>query len=115
MATQIDRSNDHALHLFLNLARRYAPLSLEEERELLQRCRRGDRQAVDRLVNTNLRCVAECALLGDAAARALDTIDLCAEGTVALVAAVRTYDPAAHGAFRPYVRARIRHAVATAQ
>src|SRR5918911_84692 len=46
-----------ALQLFLNEAGRYKLLTAEEEVELAKRVERGDREAKDLMINSNLRLV----------------------------------------------------------
>src|SRR5207237_2333330 len=50
-----------ALQLFLNEVRKYPLLSAEEEVDLAKRIERGDMEAKDRLVNSNLRLVVSIA------------------------------------------------------
>ena len=50
-----------ALQLFLNEAGRYKLLTAEEEVELAKRIERGDREARERMINSNLRLVVSIA------------------------------------------------------
>src|SRR5947209_3545238 len=50
-----------ALQLFLNEMARYPLLTAEEEVELTKRIERGDKEAKDRMVNSNLRLVVSIA------------------------------------------------------
>ncbi|MBD3222389.1 hypothetical protein GF314_14235 [bacterium] len=102
---------DPALHRFLDGTRRQPPLAPGEEAELLARVRRGDREAVDIVVDANLRHVVDAAMLVDDRGNGLGLRDLFAEGTVALVAAVRRYDPHRDGPFRAHAVDRIRRAM----
>lgn len=111
MAEQIVDSLDPSLNLFMNLARLHAPLDRGEESDLLSRVRDGDRVALDDVVDANLRYVADAAMAVAAISDRLGLHDLCAEGTVALVSAVRRYDELRDGPFRPHVKRCIRRAM----
>ncbi|MBD0330799.1 MAG: RNA polymerase sigma factor RpoD, partial [Thermoleophilia bacterium] len=50
-----------SLQLFLNEAARYPLLTAAEEIELAKRIERGDKQAKDRMINSNLRLVVSIA------------------------------------------------------
>src|SRR6266480_6944320 len=50
-----------SLQLFLNEAGRYPLLTAAEEVELAKRIERGDQQAKDRMINSNLRLVVSIA------------------------------------------------------
>jgi RNA polymerase sigma-32 factor len=73
-------------------ARRYPSLSREEEQELARRYRAtGDRDALFRLVTSNLMLVVRVALSFRRAARNL--LDLVQEGNVGLLQAIDRFDP----------------------
>ena len=77
---------------YLAEARRYPPLSREEERELARRYREtGDREALFRLVTANLLMVVRVAFSFRRAARNL--LDLIQEGNIGLLAAIERFDP----------------------
>jgi RNA polymerase sigma-32 factor len=72
--------------------RRYPALDREEERELARRYRAtGDRDALFRLVTSNLMHVVRVALSFRRAARNL--LDLVQEGNLGLLAAIERFDP----------------------
>src|SRR5207249_2698540 len=54
-------STTDALQLFLNEARRYPLLTADEEIELAKRIERGDLQAKERMINSNLRLLVSIA------------------------------------------------------
>lgn len=77
---------------YLAEARRYPPLTREDERELARRYRdTGDREALFRLVTANLMMVVRIALSFRRAARNL--LDLVQEGNLGLLAAIERFDP----------------------
>lgn len=103
---------DPAFHRFLDLARRHAPLDRRQEVDLIARYRAGDARALDRLVDANLRYVVDIATINaDLVRDDMDLMDLCAEGTVALIKAVRRYDERWHGPFKLHLVSRIHRAM----
>lgn len=77
---------------YLAEIRRYAPVTREEEQELARRYRdTGDREALFRLVTSNLMLVVRVALSFRRAARNL--LDLVQEGNLGLLAAIERFDP----------------------
>lgn len=69
----------------------YRRLSRDDERDLILRIRRGDREAMDSLVLANLGFVAKVA--SRYAGNAVPAEDLLNEGTLGLIEAARRYDP----------------------
>jgi len=77
---------------YLGEVRKYPALSREEEQELARRYRdTGDREALFRLVTSNLMQVVRVALSFRRAARNL--LDLVQEGNLGLLAAIERFDP----------------------
>jgi len=77
---------------YLGEVRKYPALSREEEQELARRYRAtGDREALFRLVTSNLMQVVRVALSFRRAARNL--LDLVQEGNLGLLAAIDRFDP----------------------
>ncbi|MBE6778047.1 MAG: RNA polymerase sporulation sigma factor SigE [Ruminococcaceae bacterium] len=68
-----------------------APLSVQEENELLDRLRQGDDEARDRLITHNLRLVVYIARKFESSGVGLE--DLISIGTIGLIKAVRTFCP----------------------
>lgn len=66
------------------------PLSEAEERECLERCAAGDKEARDRLIEHNLRLVAHIAKKFESTG--IDKEDLISIGTIGLIKAVNTFD-----------------------
>jgi RNA polymerase primary sigma factor len=79
-----------ALQLFLREASRHPLLSREEEVELAQRIERGDLEAKDRLVNSNLRLVVANAKRYQN--QGLSLLDLIQEGVLGLIRATEKFD-----------------------
>ena len=80
-------AEDPGLRGYLGFVARQQPLTRTEESLLALRVHDGDREAVDKLVNANLRFVIR--FVGKFRNRGLDDLDLIAEGTVGLIKAVR--------------------------
>src|SRR5438046_2102752 len=79
-----------ALQLFLNEMARYPLLTAEEEVELAKRIERGDKEAKDRMVNSNLRLVVSIAKKYQG--HGLSLLDLIQEGIIGLIRAVEKFD-----------------------
>ena len=77
---------------YMSEARKYPPLSREDEQELARRYRdTGDREALFRLVTANLMLVVRVAFSFRRAAHNL--LDLVQEGNLGLIAAIDRFDP----------------------
>src|SRR5690242_2509396 len=72
-----------ALQLFLNEAGRYPLLTAEEEVELSKRIERGDLEAKERMINSNLRLVVSIAKRYQG--HGLSLLDLIQEGIIGLI------------------------------
>jgi RNA polymerase primary sigma factor len=83
-------STTDALELFLRDVRRYPLLTADEEKELSRRVEAGDREAKDRMVNSNLRLVVSIARRYQN--QGLSLLDLIQEGTLGLIRAVEKFD-----------------------
>lgn len=76
---------------YMNDIKGYEVLTADEERELGRRIQRGEREALDRLVQCNLRfvvCVARCYVV-----RGMEMMDVVMEGNIGLIEAARQFDP----------------------
>ncbi len=98
-----------ALQLFLNEAGRYPLLTAEEEVELAKRVERGDKEAKDRMVNSNLRLVVSIAKAYQG--HGVSLLDLIQEGTIGLIRAVEKFDWRRGFKFSTYATWWIRQAV----
>jgi len=98
-----------SLQLFLNEAGRYALLTAAEEVELAKLVERGDHQAKDRMINSNLRLVVSIAKRYQG--HGLSLLDLIQEGVIGLIRAVEKFDWRRGYKFSTYATWWIRQAV----
>ena len=98
-----------ALQLFLNEAGRYKLLTAEEEVELAKRIERGDKEAKDLMINSNLRLVVSIAKRYQG--HGLSLLDLIQEGIIGLIRAVEKFDYRKGFKFSTYATWWIRQAV----
>jgi RNA polymerase primary sigma factor len=98
-----------ALQLFLNEAGRYKLLTASEEVELAKRIERGDREAKDLMVNSNLRLVVSIAKKYQG--HGISLLDLIQEGIIGLIRAVEKFDWRRGYKFSTYATWWIRQAV----
>jgi RNA polymerase primary sigma factor len=98
-----------SLQLFLNEAGRYPLLTAAEEVELAKRIERGDSQAKDKMINSNLRLVVSIAKKYQG--HGLSLLDLIQEGIIGLIRAVEKFDWRRGYKFSTYATWWIRQAV----
>jgi RNA polymerase primary sigma factor len=98
-----------ALQLFLNEIRRYPLLSAAEEVELAKRVERGDQEAKERMINSNLRLVVSIAKKYQG--QDLSLLDLIQEGIFGLIRAVEKFDWRRGFKFSTYATFWIRQAI----
>ncbi len=98
-----------ALQLFLNEAGRWPLLTKEEEVELAKRIERGDHEAKERMINSNLRLVVSIAKRYQG--HGLSLLDLIQEGIIGLIRAVEKFDWRRGFKFSTYATWWIRQAV----
>jgi RNA polymerase primary sigma factor len=106
---ELAENTTDALQLFFNEMRRYPLLSKEEEIDLAQRIERGDLQAKERLINSNLRLVVSNArryMRQD-----LNLLDLIQEGILGLIRATEKFDWRKGYKFSTYATFWIRQAI----
>jgi RNA polymerase primary sigma factor len=98
-----------ALQLFLNEAARYQLLTAAEEVELAKRIERGDTEAKERMIKSNLRLVVSIAKRYQG--HGLSLLDLIQEGVLGLIRAVEKFDWRRGFKFSTYATWWIRQAV----
>jgi RNA polymerase primary sigma factor len=102
-------STTDALQLFLNEMGKYKLLTAEEEVDLAKRIERGDKEAKDLMVNSNLRLVVSIAKKYQG--HGLSLLDLIQEGIIGLIRAVEKFDWRRGFKFSTYATWWIRQAV----
>ncbi len=113
MAPEMDGADGNGkgsfLQLYLNEIKRHPLLSPEEEYAVAQRAAKGDPQARERLITSNLRLVVSIAAqyrdLG------VPLLDLIQEGNIGLITAVERFDPSRGYKFSTYATWWIRQAI----
>src|SRR5918995_3714837 len=102
-------STTDALQLFLNEMGKYKLLTADEEVELAKRIERGDKEAKDLMVNSNLRLVVSIAKKYQG--HGLSLLDLIQEGIIGLIRAAEKFDWRRGFKFSTYATWWIRQAV----
>jgi RNA polymerase primary sigma factor len=98
-----------SLQLFLNEAGRYPLLTAAEEVDLAKKIERGDVEAKNRMINSNLRLVVSIAKKYQG--HGLSLLDLIQEGVIGLIRAVEKFDWRRGYKFSTYATWWIRQAV----
>jgi RNA polymerase primary sigma factor len=112
LAAQPLETTTDALQLFLREAGRHALLTAAQEVELAKRIERGDLEAKQRMIQSNLRLVVSIAK--NYRNQGLPFLDLIQEGTLGLIRAVEKFDWRRGYKFSTYATWWIRQAVARA-
>ncbi|MCL2183440.1 MAG: RNA polymerase sigma factor RpoD/SigA [Chitinispirillia bacterium] len=102
-------ADDGALALYLKEISRYKALPIEEEAKLAIKIRCGDRQALDKLVKSNLRFVVSVSR--NYQNQGLPLIDLINEGNLGLIRAAKRFDEKKNFKFISYAVWWIRQAI----
>ncbi len=100
---------DSGLQLYLREINQTRLLTAEEEATLARRIRKGDLQARDTMIRSNLRLVVSIAK--NYTRRGLSLLDLIEEGNLGLLRAVEKFDPAQGCRFSTYASWWIRQAI----
>jgi RNA polymerase primary sigma factor len=111
LAAPVETTTD-ALQLFMRAAGRHPLLTAAQEVELTKRIERGDEEATQRMVHSNLRLVVSIAKRYRH--QGLPFLDLIQEGTLGLIRAVEKFDWRRGYKFSTYATWWIRQAVARA-
>jgi RNA polymerase primary sigma factor len=106
---ELTHSTTDALQLFLNEMGRYPLLTAAEEVALAKRIERGDREAKELMVNSNLRLVVSIAKKWQG--HDLTLLDLIQEGIIGLIRAVEKFDWRKGYKFSTYATWWIRQAI----
>jgi RNA polymerase primary sigma factor len=106
---ELAETTTDALQLLFREVRRHPLLTREEEVELAQRIERGDLEAKERLVNSNLRLVVSNARRYQN--QGLSLLDLIQEGTLGLIRAAEKFDWRRGYKFSTYATFWIRQAL----
>jgi RNA polymerase primary sigma factor len=106
---ELSNMTGDTLQLFLRDIRRHPLLSAEEEVELAKRIERGDLQAKERMVNSNLRLVVSLAKKYQG--HELSLLDLIQEGILGLIRAAEKFDWRKGYKFSTYATFWIRQAI----
>ncbi|MBN1949128.1 MAG: RNA polymerase sigma factor RpoD/SigA [Candidatus Cloacimonetes bacterium] len=91
---------DKALQNYLNQIAKTKPLSREEEYELAVKAKQGDKEAINTLVNANLKFVVKVASRYQN--RGLSLAELISEGNMGLLKAIEKFEPEKHNKLISY-------------
>ena len=91
---------EDSVGFYLNDVKRYELLNSDEEEEIFQKIKNGDKEALDKLVNANLRFVISVAK--EYQNRGLNISDLISEGNYGLIVAAHKFDPSKGFKFTSY-------------
>ena len=97
------------LSWYLQQIRRYPLLTAQQERELAMACATGDKGAIRRMVNCNLRLVVSIAK--EYANRGVPLMDLIQEGSIGLLTAAKKFDYTKNTRFSTYASPWIRQGI----
>lgn len=90
ITTSITNRNDNCLEKYLNEISKESLLTADEEAQLAQRIKQGDKAAMDKLIKSNLRFVVSVAKQYQSQGMSLS--DLINEGNLGLIKAVEKFD-----------------------
>jgi RNA polymerase primary sigma factor len=90
MQKKMAKTGDNLLETYFKQIKAYPLLSFEEELELSKQVQNGDSQALNKLVNANLRLVAKIA--GMYSLPDIPMLDIIQEGNIGLIHAARKFD-----------------------
>ncbi len=102
-------TTEEDMRQYLDDIHRVPRLTPQQERELAERCKLGDADAIRQMVSANLRLVVSVAR--EYAGRGVPLLDLIQEGSIGLLAAARKFDPTLEYRFSTYATKWIRQGV----
>ncbi len=108
-ATPIDKSSNRTMRLYLKEISKIPLLTVEEEKALGYRAQAGDKDALQKLIESNLRFVIKIAK--NYRVSGLPFLDLINEGNIGLIEAARRFDPDRGVRFTSYAVWWIRQAI----
>ena len=111
-AENVDAFADDSVRLYLREIGKIPLLTPEEEADLAQRIVKGDKNAKDKMVESNMRLVVSIAKRYGG--RGLDFLDLIQEGNTGLLRAVEKFDPEKGFKFSTYATWWVRQAITRA-
>ena len=97
------------LEIYLEEISKFPPLTAEEEKELAREIKKGDKNALIKLIESNLKLVVYFA--NKFRTPGVSIIDLINEGNLALIKAAKKYDPEKDVRFSTYAKWWIRNAL----
>lgn len=103
---------ENGLRLYLQEIAEYPLLTPQEEQNLVQKVRKGDKDAREKLINSNLRLVISIARTYRNCG--LPFLDLIQEGNIGLIKAVDSYDPNEGNRFSTFATYWIRQKIGRA-
>lgn len=103
---------ENGLRLYLKEIAEYPLLTPQEEQNLVQKVRKGDKDAREKLINSNLRLVVSIARTYRNCG--LSFLDLIQEGNIGLIKAVDSYDPNEGNRFSTFATYWIRQKIGRA-
>jgi RNA polymerase primary sigma factor len=105
----VERAAADSLAAYIREISRFKPLTTEEERAIGRRIQAGDKEALDRMVEANLRFVVSYAKRYRGLGASF--LDLIHEGTLGLMEAAKRYDPERNVRFISYAVWWVRQAI----
>ena len=109
-----DKDLTDGVKFYLNQLPRQKKLSSEEENLLIDRAKKGDKEATDALIEEYLRLVVSIAKRYVYRTRGMTFLDLIQEGNIGLMKALKKYDKSKGVTITSYASCWIRHSISRA-